>query len=412
MKFMNVIAKFKSKNDMIEFRNKMLDEAESLLNEGKMDEYNAKMEDVKIFDDEYEKYTENKANIEALKGAVSVKNVISEEGKNGIASVVMTATVDNDKAYRNAFMNFVLEGKKIPQELRNSDAYTTTTDVQAVIPNTILDRIIEKIETTGKILSKVTRTFYKGGVTVPTSAAKPVATWTTERGKTDKQKKALGSITFTYYKLKCVVAVSLTVDTVTLEVFERTLAANVAEAMVKALEQAIISGTGAGQPKGILSEAAPEKQNIDIAAAKSITYKDLCNAEAALPGEYDAAEWAMTKKTYFSQIVAMVDTNGQPIARMNMGIDGKPEYRILGRPVNFVSSEDMDDYADTVTEDTVVAFMFKFSDYILNTNMNITVTHYDDNDTDDKMTKAIMLADGKVVDINSLVTITKKKATS
>ena len=106
----------------------------------------------------------------------------------------------------------------------------------------------------------------------------------------------------------------------------------------------------------------------------------------------------------------MVDANGQPIARTNVGIDGKPEYRILGRPVNFVSSEYMADYADSVTADTVVAFMFKFSDYILNTNMNITVTHYDDHDTDDKMTKAVMLADGKVVDVNSLVTVTKKKA--
>lgn len=410
MKFMNVIAKFTGKNDMINFRNKMLDEAEVLLNEGKMDEYNAKMEDIKTFDDEYEQYTENKANIEAMKGAASVKNMLTDDAKNGIVDAVRVSAEDTDRAYRNAFMNFVLAGEKIPQELRNSDAYTTTSDVSAVIPNTILDRIIEKIETTGKILAKVTRTFYKGGVTVPTSAAKPVATWTTERGKTDKQNKTLGSITFTYYKLKCVVAVSLTVDTVTLDVFERTLAANVAEAMVKALEQAIVSGTGTGQPKGILAETAPVKQNINIAAAKSITYADLCAAEAALPSEYDSAEWAMTKKTYFSQIVAMVDTNGQPIARTNVGIDGKPEYRILGRPVNFVSSEYMADYADTVTADTVVAFMFKFSDYILNTNMNITVTHYDDHDTDDKMTKAVMLADGKVVDVNSFVTVTKKKA--
>ena len=34
----------------------------------------------------------------------------------------------------------------------------------------------------------------------------------------------------------------------------------------------------------------------------------------------------------------------------------------------------------------------------------------DSNDTDDLVTKALMLADGKVVDKNSLVTITKKNA--
>ena len=36
---------------------------------------------------------------------------------------------------------------------------------------------------------------------------------------------------------------------------------------------------------------------------------------------------------------------------------------------------------------------------------------YEDNDTDDQVTKGIMLADGKVVDKNSLVTI-KKLATA
>ena len=66
----------------------------------------------------------------------------------------------------------------------------------------------------------------------------------------------------------------------------------------------------------------------------------------------------------------------------------------------------------TLTEDTVVAFIFNMNDYILNTNLNMTVKTYEDNDTDDKVTKAIMLADGKAVDVNSLVTITKKKATT
>ena len=33
---------------------------------------------------------------------------------------------------------------------------------------------------------------------------------------------------------------------------------------------------------------------------------------------------------------------------------------------------------------------------------------YEDNNTDDQVTKAIMLVDGKVVDKNSLVTVTKK----
>ena len=56
---------------------------------------------------------------------------------------------------------------------------------------------------------------------------------------------------------------------------------------------------------------------------------------------------------------------------------------------------------------TVFAFLFNFKDYVLNTNYTMTVKKYEDNDTDDQITKGIMLADGKVVDKNSLVTIEK-----
>ena len=40
----------------------------------------------------------------------------------------------------------------------------------------------------------------------------------------------------------------------------------------------------------------------------------------------------------------------------------------------------------------------------------MTVKKYEDNDTDDMVTKAIMLVDGKVVDKNSLVTIASPTA--
>ena len=419
MKFMNVIKKFESKKDYVDYRNQMLDEATQLLEEGKMEEHKAKIEDVETLDDEYTKYTEAKANVDSMKGAVSVPNALSNAAHAGvtdgiIASVGSAVTEDptNSIKYRSAFMNYVLHGDKISAKLMNSDEVTTTSDTGAVIPNTILNKIIEKMEKTGDILNKVTRTFYKGGATVPTSAAKPVATWTTERGKTDKQKKTLGTITFSYFKLKCVVAVSIAVDTVTLDVFERTLTNNIAEAMVKALEKAIIAGEGASanQPTGILKETVIDGQSVEIAKGKDITFKNLCDAEGKLPAAYESAEWYMTKSTYFNQIASMTDSSGQPIARVNAGISGKPEYRILGRPVNFVSSEYMADFAATVSEDTVIAFMFRMEDYMLNTNLNVTVKRYEDDDTDDQMTKAIMLADGKVIDKNSLVEIIQKNS--
>lgn len=94
----------------------------------------------------------------------------------------------NTVEYRNAFMNYVLRGEAIPAELR-ANAVTKTSDIGSVIPQTVLDKIIEKIEAVGMILPLITRTAIKGGVTVPTSAVKPVATWVAESSGSDKQRK-------------------------------------------------------------------------------------------------------------------------------------------------------------------------------------------------------------------------------
>jgi HK97 family phage major capsid protein len=303
-----------------------------------------------------------------------------------------------DLEYRNAFMDYVLRGKEIPQELR-ANANTKTSDIGSVVPNTVLNKIIEKIESTGMILPLVTRTAYKGGLSIPISSVKPVATWVAEGATSDRQKKTTGSITFNYFKLRCSVSVSLETDTVALSAFEATLISTVTEAMVKAIEQAIINGTGVGSPKGILAETAVAGQAITATPV----YAKLIEAESALPLAYEnSAVYCMTKKSFMA-FFAEVDTNKQPIARVNNGINGKIERTLLGR--NVVLCDYISTYATGLTAGTPWAFLFNFSDYILNTNYNMGLKKFEDNDTDDQVTKAIMLVDGKVVDLNSLVTL-------
>jgi HK97 family phage major capsid protein len=302
--------------------------------------------------------------------------------------------------YRKAFMNYVLRGTPIPLELR-TDEVTATTDVGSVIPTTVINTIVEKMEAAGMILPLVTRTAYKGGVKIPTSAVKPTASWVNEGAGSTKQKKGTSYVDFGYFKLRCAVATTLEVDTMALSAFESALIRNVVEAMTKALEQAIISGDGVTQPKGILTETPATGQ----ALTGTPTWEKLVEAEGALPLEYEnGAVWCMTKKTFMT-FVGEVDDGGQPIARVNYGIAGKPERTLLGRPV--VLCNYLDSYKSDLTAGKVWAFLFNFSDYALNTNYQMTIKKYEDNDTDDMITKAIMLVDGKVVDKNSLVTLKK-----
>lgn len=303
-----------------------------------------------------------------------------------------TDDATNTNEYRSAFRAFVMRGTPIPVELREN---TMTTDVTGVIPTVVINKIIEKMDEVGTILNLVTRTSYAAGVEIPTSATKPVASWVSEGVGSTKQKKATGKITFTYFKLRCEVSVSMEVHTMSLDAFETKLAENVANAMVKAIEAAIINGTGTGQPKGILAAEVPAGQSISIPAG-GVDYKTLCDAEGAVPAEAEnTAKWCMSKKTFMG-FVAMTDDQGQPIARVNYGVNGKPERVLLGREV--VITENMANAAKP-------AFILDFADYILNTIYDMGIQRKQDWDTEDMLTKAVMSCDGKLADSTSLVVL-------
>ena len=313
-------------------------------------------------------------------------------GQYGQQQTAQTDDPTNTAEYRSAFRDFVMRGVVIPAEVR---ANTMTTDVTSVIPTVVINKIIEKMDEVGTILNLVTRTSYAAGVEIPTSATKPVATWVSEGAGSDKQKKTTGKITFTYFKLRCEVSVSMEVHTMSLDAFEAKLAENVANAMVKAIEAAIINGTGEGQPKGILAATVPAGQTITIPAA-GVDYKTLCAAEAAVPAAAEStAKWCMSKKTFMG-FVAMTDAQGQPIARINYGINGKPERVLMGRDV--VITENMANAAKP-------AFIVDFSDYILNTIYDMGIQRKQDWDTEDMLTKAVMSCDGQLTDNTSLVVL-------
>lgn len=295
-----------------------------------------------------------------------------------------------DMEYRMAFMNMVLKGEPLPEEIRTGNS-TKTTDAGTAIPTVLVNKIIEKFDNVGMILKLVTKTSYAAGVQIPTSTVKPVASWVEEGKGSDRQKKTTGKITFTYNKLRCEISMSMEVGTMALSAFEAKFVENVAKAMTYAIENAVINGTGNGQPKGIMEETPEAGQSF---TKGKITYEVLVEAEGAIPEEYEAgAKWCMNKKT-FAQVQGMVDANGQPVARINYGFEKAPERSIFGRDV--VVSKYVEDGK---------MFMFDFSDYVLNTIYDMGISKKQDWDSEDMLTKAVMSVDGKCVDKGSFVLV-------
>lgn len=315
-------------------------------------------------------------------------------------------TVDGDEMeYRKAFQQFVTKGTPVPTELRANEN-TLTTDISSAIPTVLVNRIVEQLETTGMILPLVTKTSFAAGINIPTSSVKPVATWVLEGKGSEKQKKTTGVITFSKFKLRCEISMSMEASTMAIAAFEAAFVKQVVDAMVKAQEKAIIDGDGITQPKGILKETPATGQALDVVA---LGYETLVDAEAALPQAYEeGAVWCMTKKTFMG-FIGMVDNQKQPIARINYGIGGKPERTLLGRTV-VLCGDYIDSFSATLAAGKVFAFLFNFSDYALNTVYDMGVQRKQDWDTEDMLTKAVMSVDGKVIDKGSLVTLKKKAA--
>lgn len=394
-----------NRTEYLEKRQTLYGEAEKLIEAGSLDEANEKMQAITALDEQFENESKAAANLKAMSQVPAPVAGIGVGEMTGAAEPVdMYATVE----YRTAFMDLMVNGVPLPSKFKNEAGPTKTTDTAAVIPTIIANRIVEKMRLLGNLLPLVTQTAFPPGLRVPTSSIKAVATWVTEGGTSEKQKLPLEYIDIKGFKLRCAVSMTLETDTMTLETFETFFVNSVSKAMVWAQEEAFFNGTGAGQPKGVLKETALDGQNIDIAAAKDPTYQTLVDAEGALPASYEAnAVWNMTKKT-FMKFMGMVDADGQPIARVNYGLGSTPERYLLGRRV--VINEHMTSLGTTLSTPTVVAFLFDWEDYMFNTNYAMRVKQYEDDDTEDQIAKAIMIADGKVINLQSLVTITKKNA--
>lgn len=346
-----------------------------------------------------------------LAGSMESRTTVTDEGTSSLE-------------YRKAFKKYIETGKM--EARADVTGKTTDTNVSTVIPENLITSILEQYEQLSVIYNLVTKTSYPVGQQIPVDGVKPTATWvgrntstltnstSGEGASSDSQNKTLGaSITFTHFKLRCEVRFTEEVMRMTLPAFEALFIKQVGEAMVRALEFAIVEGDGYGMPTGILNNTPATGQAITIAEdtnGTKLTYAKLVECEAALPTQYESgAKWFMTKKTFMS-FIGMVDSNGQPIARVNYGIGGKPERTLLGRDVVLyvpqTGSKLKDFNSGNITEDTLVAFMFDPKDYVLNTNYDLGIQHAVDWDNEDHKTKAVMACDGKVIDKGSLVTLT------
>jgi len=294
-----------------------------------------------------------------------------------------------------------------------ADTTTATTDAGAVIPSTILNEVVKKLQVYGQIFSAVRKLNVRGGVSIPIISLKPVATWITETTPSDRQKTDLKTaVSFGYFGLECKISTTLLTDAVTLASFESIVIDLITEAMIKALDLAIISGAGTGSPLGItVDPRVPAAHIVTLTSADFLKW-DAWKKKvmAKMPLAYKAgASWYMASGTFDGYIDGMTDTTGQPIGRINYGITEGTPNRFAGKPVVEVEDDVIKNYDDAAVGD-VVAILTDLKNYGLNSNLSMTMFRYLDQDKNEWVDKAILIADGKLIDPNGVIIVKKGAA--
>lgn len=314
--------------------------------------------------------------------------------------------------YRKAFMAYVQNGTAIPAEFRA--AAINTGDTGAAIPMTIMNEVINTIRKRyGNLYSKCRKMSVPGGVKIPIGSLQASFSWISEKTVSPRQDVGkLGSITFGYNTAEIRIAQTFLSSLLTVSAFEAELTKIIAIAYLKAMDSAIINGSGDGAPLGILKDGRVTNSVTMTAAQFSDWTQWRKRFFATLPLGYRAGEFIFAASTVDAYLETMADSNNNPIFRQATGLevnDGdalNPNGRFFGRDVALVEPDIISDF-DSASPGDVVGLFWQPDEYAINENFGFTMRRYYDEETNEWVDKALCVVDGKVLNPNGYVKIIK-----
>lgn len=312
--------------------------------------------------------------------------------------------------YRQAFMKYVQTGEWNYQ--KRADETLITSDVGKIIPNTIMNEFIKELKVYGNLYNRVRKLNVKGGVEFPIEELVPTVTWITETTVSDTQAvpHIKTSVSFGYHIVEARLAQSLLSQVVSLPYLETEMARLLAEAFVKEFDRIIVSGSGSGQPLGILNDTRVlAKNKITFSAAEMADWtkwrtKFFAKIPLAYRGE---GVFIMTAATWETYVMTLKDANDRPLFSETCDPQsGNLTCRFWGREVILVEPDIIKDY-DTATTGDAWAIYLKPNDYAINTNMQIGFKRWFDDDKNKYFNKGLCIMDGKLLDVNSVYIFSK-----
>jgi HK97 family phage major capsid protein len=324
--------------------------------------------------------------------------------------------------YRKAFMKFVQTGEKsdiLISESRSGDAYTVTTDLGILLPETIEQKVYTGItKRYGKLLEQVDVRNVKGVLKLAIGLDDVTVSHGDETLVPDAQKIAVkGYVTIGYNKIVALWGKTELEDILSVEAFETAVTNKLIAAIKKDIDSQIVAGRGSANNEfnGILTEAAAVSSRIPSANVIEMTAADVADWTkwqteffAKLDPDYierTDAKFLFTSDTWESNIRTLHDNNNHPVYEEKFNTVTGEEIRkfhgfgvdLIGSDltINSVGFEGFDSASDG---DYFGMLWVPYESYIVNFNQPLAISQFDDKKTDKVYTKAKAYADGNVKD--------------
>lgn len=411
-----------NKEQYIAKRKQLLDEANKLHAEDKIEEANAKAKEIEDLDAKFEDACRAQANLKALEDKTVVNdfslNIVDKvKDAQPIDKFAPNAEKDDADIYKNAFGKYLLGRAldKNEQEVFNkiNPDFSNTTQTAGthtvLIPETVRDGIWKEIGNLNPILGDLAMTFVQGNLTIiKETSGGDDAKFYDEATPTEEGTFAFGEVNLTGCELAKAVKVSWLLKKMSIDKFLPYIQSLIAEKMAAGLAYGIVQGKGKPsaqqtfkpEPKGILTALGAEASTPQIVtfddSTDALDYDKVTDVMGKLKSGYlSGAVFYAKNATIWGRLAKIKDEEGKPMFVTD------PTGAGVGRLFGVLVKEE-----DSIPADAVLLANVA-KGYVCNVNENMTMYQEDhvlDRETD-YMGYAIV--DGDVLTTKAFVYLKK-----
>lgn len=311
-------------------RNQLMNEAQTFINEGKAEEAEAKMNEVKKLDEQWDKIAQAQADFNALNNDPKPMNPFemtgSLTGNEGTENPVSEAwaSAEYENAWAKAMMKKPLEASEQKTFALVNEAYTHTTgNTAVVIPKSVVKGIWEEAGNLYPYFNDVSKTYVNGVLAMIQEDTSSEAGWYEEETATEDGKETLKEFTLSGCELARSVTISWKLREMAVEDFIPYIRRKIAKKMGAAAGYGATHGAGpkaaSGKPEptgtvtALLAEAGTP-QVVTYTKGSVPTWKELTSARAKVKSGYGAGLAVYANSTTIWNVLAnILDQNKRPI---------------------------------------------------------------------------------------------------